>query len=407
MFILYLMNAIFSFLIIKNMSHPDIAKLFLIIITVTSPGCGWVAVELLGDDPVINSLEDNAGTDSGDNLGTPSDPTDSETWIATDTMSDTGTPTLSDTESDFTTDIESETDKDVDTAVGTDTVIDRDSDTDADVDTDADSATNADTYIDSDTLAASDTIIDTGVDIDTDFDTSSITDAGTGTDTPSDTEADTGTAVPVPTVFYREIFPNPTSGELRDLAETGWHLNRGPTGTTIPATVANDVLNLFVEGRPTDAPPVNSSPAYPDELVLGLAGDRSSDLGNEIFWTDEYTVNRTDATVTEIRWYQGNVVGTDAFQPALQISDRWLVSDVAYETAPLESFLDFDSQAEEVVVDVQASAWRELDFVPDSALAVGPITALPAGDITAFGLYIEDRTDNVRFDTFEINGTVP
>ncbi len=201
-------------------------------------------------------------------------------------------------------------------------------------------------------------------------------------------------------LIYREIFPNDGSGSniysTDAKGKTGWTVHYGPNAAEDDTSgggwrISRDPLDTSA----TAAIGVNSNPQLvpPDNEGYVWHGTGDTGVAN-ILWTDEYTVDRSEWAVTEIRWTQRNVA-TDPIRIAVQIGDDWYASDEDFAGTGLRSqSLDFTT-----------AQWRSLDFDPGSSLVLGSLTTLPGtGDITAFGWFTDSRTNTLKLDSFEIRG---
>jgi len=149
----------------------------------------------------------------------------------------------------------------------------------------------------------------------------------TPTVTPSFTATQTPTAATL-SVLYREVFPNDTGANIL-FSTAGWYNHEGATG--VLKTTNNGVsLN---EGRPPDENAINSFPMGP-EMRYGFASNWGAAV-IEFIWTDEFTVDRANYQVSQIRWYQGNASATTAMSAAVRIGGAWYVSNQAFTNAAM------------------------------------------------------------------------
>lgn len=218
----------------------------------------------------------------------------------------------------------------------------------------------------------------------------------------------TALADPIPTVIYREIFPNGTSPLVNISAtsnpthwdSTGWDSYQGNSGTRMTGGAAT-TTGWYI--------PVNKLDQRVGIATVGINSNPccSTDVGHYILWTakppgnqvllftEEYTVDRNIWDVTKIEWWQTFTAPVSAVRVALKIGDDWYASDQSFATATssVPHSLPFES-----------ALWRPLTFSPGSELTLGSSTgALPStGDITAFGHYVDAWNGHVRLDTYEI-----
>ncbi len=226
-------------------------------------------------------------------------------------------------------------------------------------------------------------------------------------DTETDSEIATDTGIGGDTeVLYREIFPNASGARQENFNGSGWYVNRGTTGTRVQGTTQNSVIVANDEGKPADAPPVNSGNAS-GEIALGIGDEYDPNYtGRELFWTEEHTVGAAVWFPREIRWHMANGSSQDTVHAVVRIDGTWYVTDRGVTTSfPIDTFRNFNLDAEEEVVDIWAAEWRRLGFTEGVELSVQELQELPQGDLTAFGLYAASSMDNIRFDTYEIIGT--
>ena len=153
------------------------------------------------------------------------------------------------------------------------------------------------------------------------------------------------------------------------------------------------------DGAPPQ-PAINSNAATTD-TVFGYTFHTTSMMPAgqpQIVWTSEYVVDEA-WDLTEVRWEQllNNASLTPSF--AVQVGTNWFVTD---QTGTIEST---DPLFDVVSLDLTTATWSALDFRHGQALAVGaPVAGLPEGDITAFGLFIEQNPADafLRFDNITL-----
>jgi hypothetical protein len=196
------------------------------------------------------------------------------------------------------------------------------------------------------------------------------------------------------TVIYREIFPNNSSSN-EELNTEGWQIHFGSGAQVDDGAVDN--INSPSFSTPNNLDAVNSNPTinYPSD---GYAFTFGSTSGDYLFWTNEYTVDRSVWNPTEISWYQAHADG-NASRAALQIAGQWYASQQTFtNTSTNTDAMDLEQ------LDFTSATWLPLDFTPGSSLSLGGSTiALPGGNITAFGVYTDFTNDRLRLDTFQID----
>lgn len=210
-----------------------------------------------------------------------------------------------------------------------------------------------------------------------------------------------------PSVIYRETFGNnhTTSAKLSDSGyiATDWRVYAGAAGTDRTNelfTVSNGT------GSPTDLDNIGTGFSTTSEtngfIFAGAAN------GAQLYATTGHSFDVDN--VTQFSWRQYQNHGNDRLRLVVQIDNgQWYATSSGF--GPFGSW----NQATFNFTPAAAS-WLELDFAPDSTLALGGIidTALN-GTITSFGL-LTSSTDKglvlnntMRFDTFTLTGisTIP
>jgi hypothetical protein len=206
-------------------------------------------------------------------------------------------------------------------------------------------------------------------------------------------------------VVYRETFNNTTDpADNLALGNAGWALRHGLLAGNGGIQTTNTGISS-VTGRPVDLGGVNSGST--DVVANGLAfSSLALTDGDGIFYTNEYTVARSVNEISTVSWYQGNANAGNSFRVAVQIGGAWYASDAAFTGPAVGSAANFGTQAEakSFTWTTAASAWRNLTFTPGTSLSLGAVLteALPTGDLTGFGLYTNNRSGILRFDTFTI-----
>ncbi len=226
---------------------------------------------------------------------------------------------------------------------------------------------------------------------------------------------ETALADPIPTVVYREIFPNgtgvaiSTSTNPNQWVSTGWDGYQGAdghqmlggaystTGWYVPQHDTVDtrtgIANIGINSKAC----CSTLGGY---LGLLAAGSFTSDP--VLLFTNEYSVDRSEWNVAKVEWWQtigvNNSPGpASAVRVALKIGDDWYASDQSFATATSSG-----SGPHSLVF--ENAPWRPLTFSPGSELTLGLSTgALPGtGDISAFGYFVDSWTAGIRLDTYEM-----
>lgn len=218
-------------------------------------------------------------------------------------------------------------------------------------------------------------------------------------------------------VVYREVFGRAsTPSAALDLSVADWAIVR-QAGAPGAGGISNAV------GRPTDLYAVNATTDNPDEGTnipdIGFVNARWNDPGITdtflyLYHTTEYTLARPtpagDAD-TAFSLHLGLSDADEAYRPrlAVQVGGQWYVSDARLVGGNVPNEASFDDNAAEVSLALaDAGGFRTLDITDQSGaqatLTVGATpAALPAGDITGFGL-LAYQASGVRltFDTFTV-----
>jgi len=230
-------------------------------------------------------------------------------------------------------------------------------------------------------------------------------------------------------VIYRENFGNPYPHDQMNphyikLGDRGWQAHYGATGTLaydmsggmgtrVPPGVYYTTYIPNINGRPTNQSNVNAGYS-PSDSVGHVSFDvvypkNGTDV---IIWTDEYTVDTSSWNISEVSWYQAECYN-DASHLAVRIGQNWYVSVQTWSVPggnPIRFFDPDVSSKCTFVWTTEADKWRELNFVPGSSLVLGDVldSELPQGDITAFGVFVEQERKVcawTQIDTFTILGT--
>ena len=212
-------------------------------------------------------------------------------------------------------------------------------------------------------------------------------------------------------LLYREVFPSATGAVAGLLATTGWHANcSGKDGT--------EVLVASEPGGREELGPISSvelegfAPAPKRSGHLHACGGKQDEV--HVYWSEEYRVERpADATLV-FSWHQCFDKGRDGAgyatnntslnrqtiaRLAVRISDQWYVSrrlsSVYQERSGVWERKTFVMGGEKL--------WSKVLF-DGRKLRRGfeDVPELPAGAITAFGIYNDQMAGDHRIDAFEI-----
>jgi len=198
-------------------------------------------------------------------------------------------------------------------------------------------------------------------------------------------------------VVYREVFPIADGSGRQQITTANWGLRLRFAGDLSGGTEASGFHNDLTSNGVTFGdvvPAINSNPAV-DSPGLGFVENfYGGDFWNvpSVYYTEEFTLDRSANTVNSFTWAQNNQEALSGFRVVARIGTDWFASDT--------NFVGFLFDA---TLQVSGAVWRPFDF---ATVTVGETTvpALPAGDLTAFGLYTA-HTGYEVFDSFTINAT--
>jgi hypothetical protein len=229
-------------------------------------------------------------------------------------------------------------------------------------------------------------------------------------------------------VAYREIFahsgtdaPNftnglPTNGGLDPTID--WQLRGANMTGQITNLASGGPVNTVAAGNGivTNLSSVNAGSQQGTQIAQGFAVIPGTNLAPVlngapyILYTSEFALGRPG--VTRFSWYQGNQSASDRWRVALEMDgSQWYVSDAFFTNAAVTSGIAFATNGEFKQLSMASAQWRTLNFngslaANSGSLAVGSITSLAGSTITRFGMYTDAKSNNMRFDTFQID-TVP
>ena len=216
----------------------------------------------------------------------------------------------------------------------------------------------------------------------------------------------TTTPLRAQTTIYREVFPNDT-GTALSVGSANWQVNQTAAGTTVDVSTAGAVLLSPLNGRPTTFAPVNSNPISA-ELARGFYKDSSGGgTGfNELMWTSEYGIPINTYLNSQVDWWQGNDAAADTDRVAVRVNTTWFVSNQTFaQVNPLGGDGNFAANSVKMSLAVAGAQWNLLNFTADTTMVRNNApTSLPTniGDVTAFGLYVDNKSSSLRFDTYQI-----
>lgn len=213
-----------------------------------------------------------------------------------------------------------------------------------------------------------------------------------------------GSAATAPAVLiYREVFDNPTSGNI-NITTANWSMYTGSSAQT-PLVANGGISNLST--RPAGLSNVGQADVTTADDGFVFFGNTSAPSPVLVI-TSEYSgatpINKL--TLTDISFYQGNTTTSGTFRVALEIDGAWYVS-ASQSATTVSTGGNFGTQAQQrTYSDFTGSTWSLLNFTAGSTLGISGTTgiALPTGEVTSFGVF-STRTDSTtfaRFDTFEI-----
>jgi hypothetical protein len=239
-------------------------------------------------------------------------------------------------------------------------------------------------------------------------------------------------------VIYREQFGRTVGvGGNQSINQFDWALHGGATATNNNGT--NTSSNTA--GKPQNVGNVNAGESTA-ALTNGYAfRDTASTL---LFWTPEFSFDPADyeAGSVQFKWYQGNANGNagnsfgtpQSFQLAVQIGGQWYLNNTSFGNTSVIAGGNFQlgddngngdisgnhgAELKTLTFDPTAANWSAFTFdgtfststhtaAAGTTMTAGSVLGsnLPAGAITAFGLYSpEALAGNRRFDTFTIEAT--
>lgn len=187
------------------------------------------------------------------------------------------------------------------------------------------------------------------------------------------------------TVHYQETFSGLTGNQA--FATYGWSAHAGPLA-------ADRSTNIFTSSNDGQFVSPGASP----DSSAGIGAKTFATTGRTaIEWTAEFAPVST-ALLSSIAFQTRNDNFADVQRVAIRIDSTWYVSAATFAnsaSAWQQHTLTFSSDA---------SSWLALDFVPGSSLGLGAVQTsdLPAGNLTAIGLFNPVHAGTYRFDDVTI-----
>ncbi|MEM6392409.1 MAG: hypothetical protein AAF797_06515 [Planctomycetota bacterium] len=215
-------------------------------------------------------------------------------------------------------------------------------------------------------------------------------------------------------VLYRETFPNAT-GSGKALIDYGWRYHLGPEGWNEKDNGATQGLVNENRGTsPQDKPVASGSTDRSDRgfVVNGLGpnGENDNDYWNQIthYVTDEFTLDLKQTELTAFT-FDLALSQPDAVRVTAKVDGRWYASKQTFTSPPIPDYgiyAAFHRLAKRHTLDPRGVVWLPLGFTPNVSLGLDtslPATALPQGQLQAFGLLLKP-TGFEAFDTFTLRG---
>lgn len=194
-----------------------------------------------------------------------------------------------------------------------------------------------------------------------------------------------------PSVAYRETFPTGPGVAASDwqyhISDKGYNASKGNAWGGAPGAGSDPAVS---------SNPADTSSAWKGFVWLPPSGDRY------LFWTDE--CGFASGTVESIRWHMRLEEPGAAVRVALRIGGVWLASNATFTETDATAKLP---QAQ-YTLNLADTTWHRLDAVPGTRLPEAPTgegSALPQGDIDAFGFYGTKRGKTHTYDTVEVRTT--
>ena len=215
-------------------------------------------------------------------------------------------------------------------------------------------------------------------------------------------------------VIYRETFPNLLGGNnSKGLTEEGWQAHGGNLAAQVGGASGTDPVNISYSDGGVDREGVNSNPSTTGQTIFGYTyhygrprPERLSAVVVDQRVHDRRRRRPHRRRVAAVQHGAKTETGddTDVIPGlAVQVGGDWYVTNelgTFIAQTPRNPLRWFDV----VRIDMDSATWSLLNFIPGLVLSVGgSVGALPAGDITAFGLYVPSFPAgdvSLRFDNF-------
>lgn len=215
-------------------------------------------------------------------------------------------------------------------------------------------------------------------------------------------------------VLYRNTFGNDTGATIAtNHPAIGWQLYRSSVSDQHRALVysavsssASGVGISAVAGVEDTIGNVNAPDSLSATLGHGFLTTTATEDRKALYFT-EYLIERTAYNIESFEW-DAVVSRADTGQRlALRVGDEWYVSDL-FKPVVSSSFANAGG-ATQISVTLAGTSWYQLTVQLSNPFAIANSpSALPDGDISAFGLFIEaglGASNTSRFDNFTVQAT--
>ena len=212
-----------------------------------------------------------------------------------------------------------------------------------------------------------------------------------------------GFAAPAPAeTIYEEAFANSTGVDIAiDDHASGWHARSELDAAAEVINPSGKITDREAKAARANGPDGSGGYLYFQAKNAQVADD------TELITYVEETLDRSLYTIDSFAWQMRNDKAETLARAVVCIDDNWYASDATFSQS--------GSWAEqELAFSTDASAWRGLTFDmaggPDSDIVVGDVlaAALPDGDITQFGVYLNNNGGDLlvaRVDDFTVEAT--
>jgi len=190
----------------------------------------------------------------------------------------------------------------------------------------------------------------------------------------------------------------------------GWNLHGTSGGTAVTNSFQPNGANNQAIGI-NDNRTFNINAGTADATTDTQTGRTfySTDAGvTGLLWTNEYSVSAAANSVDNIQWWR-RIDGALTNRAAVQVGGSWYVSSLAAASTVATNIVTIDGTWAQIGVDFSTAQWLPISFTPGTTLTQTPSgtpAALPAGDLTAFGVYHQGTANGAdRVEGFQINAT--